>query len=128
MPTCPLAPQRRDIINQSFIQKLESCPLVPDLPSSPTAGVTLSIKRLMPRPRFVELPSWRLSNEYATADASYHSAAFGPISDGLMKAFEDQNINDDSEGDLDGRKVKRFRHTSLLDGLPPRRASFAGAA
>ena len=40
--------------------------------------------------------------------------------------IEDQGGKDnDSEGE---RKVKRSRRGSLLNDLPPRRASFAGAA
>jgi hypothetical protein len=124
MPTCPPAPGRPDDITQSLVQKFDSCPRVPDLPSSPDADVASSIKRLMPRPRFVEMPYWRLSIEHDTAYA-LHSKAGMTIPESLLQAFQSQDINRE---DSDGRKAKRVRRTSLLDGLPPRRASFAGAA
>lgn len=72
----------------------------------------------MPRPCPVKIP-----DEYVSASTNYDA------NDAIMtstKIIEDQGGNDnDSEGE---RKVKRSRRGSLLNDLPPRRASFAGAA
>jgi len=124
LPTIPPAPRQSNFIDQSLVQKSDSCPRVPDLPSSADANFT---PRLMPRPRLVEMPYWRRSIDYDTAETAYaaYSKAGMAIPESLMEAFANQNINREDE---DGRKVKRVRRTSLLDGLPPRRASFAGAA
>lgn len=124
MPTIPPAPQRRDHIDQSLVQKFDSCPRVPDLLS---VDATVTVPRLMPRPRFVEMPYWRLSVDYDTAESAYaaYSKSGAAIPESLMKAFANHNIKREDE---DGRNMKRIRRTGLLDGLPPSRASFAGAA
>ena len=81
----------------------------------------------MPRPRFVELSYWKLSTEYATAVATYNNPIIPTIPRSLIKAIQDRSMNEESDV-YDGKKTKRLRRASLLDELPPRRASFAGAA
>lgn len=116
LPTCPPPPRTREdrIEFKSLDSTDNSCPRVPDLSSTPKK----TPKRLMPRPCPVKIP-----DEYVSASTNYDA------NDAIMtstKIIEDQGGNDnDSEGE---RKVKRSRRGSLLNDLPPRRASFAGAA
>jgi hypothetical protein len=68
-----------------------------------------------------------MSPEYDTAGANDNVQVIRTIPISLMKAFQENSMNEEGD-DSDDRKTKRLRRASLLDELPPRRASFAGAA